>query len=297
MLLRDESGAVAEGTVAAGRQFLPFFEDFGLEVRRAIEKIREKYPRVYLIVAPPRSSSTALSRVFWQHRAIAAYCHEPFDVVYHQKRTRLEALEIILNTEWLGWVEKVVEDTGSLLIKEMSFQVGQNFSVLASLTTHPIVFQVRDPRVSIMSRMTRKQRDGRLEAFPSVETGWDDLVAQIGQCRRDKIPYVILDSADFRNGPSDTLRVLLPGLGLSFSEDLLQWCPMPGIPLGRLGEEQREWYTRVLSSDGIEAEAQPPPPMSVFPEEGFRRHVERCVEDYQWLLKDPHRLVPAAAVV
>ena len=35
-----------------------------------------------MIVAPPRSASTAFSRVFWEQGSVAYYCHEPFEVTY-----------------------------------------------------------------------------------------------------------------------------------------------------------------------------------------------------------------------
>ncbi len=51
--------------------------------RLEVERIGRKYDGVYLIISPPRSSSTALARVFIEHQAIGAYCHEPFDRLYH----------------------------------------------------------------------------------------------------------------------------------------------------------------------------------------------------------------------
>ncbi len=44
------------------------------------------YDPVVVIISPPRCSSTAFSRIFWQHPAIRYYAHEPFEVTYYRNQ-------------------------------------------------------------------------------------------------------------------------------------------------------------------------------------------------------------------
>ena len=46
--------------------------------------LKNKYEHIYVIVSPPRCSSTAFSRVFWEQPSIRYYCHEPFEVTYFE---------------------------------------------------------------------------------------------------------------------------------------------------------------------------------------------------------------------
>ncbi len=88
--------------------------------------------------------------------------------------------------------------------------------------------------------------------FPLVETGWDDLVSQIAQCKESNIPHLIVDSADFRDHPKVIFRKVFKKLGLSFSETMSDWRQKEGIELGNLGGVQDHWYKRVLKSTGIQ---------------------------------------------
>ena len=46
------------------------------------EAIKEIYDDIYVIVSPPRCSSTAFARVFWEQPSIRYYAHEPFEGTY-----------------------------------------------------------------------------------------------------------------------------------------------------------------------------------------------------------------------
>ena len=98
----------------------------------------------YVIVAPPRSASTALARILWQHHAVRFYAHEPYGAVYHEgapPATAEEALrEPVDLDETVGG--KSAEAAG-LVVKEMTFQVGRCFPDLAAHTEWPVVFNVR----------------------------------------------------------------------------------------------------------------------------------------------------------
>ena len=89
----------------------------------------------------------------------------------------------------------------ALVVKEMTFQVGDAFPLLAELATRPIVFLIRDPRLTVASRMKVLRRSGRPEVFPLRESGWEDLARQLAHVRREGIPHVVVDSSDLRRAP------------------------------------------------------------------------------------------------
>jgi hypothetical protein len=47
------------------------------------DNILARHTAIYVIVSPPRCSSTAFARVFWEHPDVGYYSHEPFEIVYY----------------------------------------------------------------------------------------------------------------------------------------------------------------------------------------------------------------------
>ena len=96
-----------------------------------IERLKQKHGNIYVIVAPPRCSSTALARVFWEQDSIRYYSHEPFERTYYWH----EGLEDVFKAleSPIDLVEKGISQRAKhgneLIIKEMPYQVGDNFSV------------------------------------------------------------------------------------------------------------------------------------------------------------------------
>jgi hypothetical protein len=258
------------------------------------ENMRRKYQEIYVVIAPPRCSSTAFARVFWEHPDINFYCHEPFDQIYYKHASLIDVLKTLDSPLDLEPIKRQASiQHHRLVVKEMTFQVGEYFPVLQSLATQPLVFLIRNPLLSIQSRMQKLQEGGNDPLFPYRESGWGDLLAQVMQCRQLQIPYLIVDSADFRNFPSAILQKVFIRLGLSFAESLLRWQSLTGIALGKLDGEQAHWYQRVLSSTSIEPANEPVPEITSFPERGnFREHVCECLRTYELLREDPRRIVP-----
>lgn len=246
-----------------------------------LDELAQAYDNIYIILSPPRCASTALARIFWEHEASRCYVHEPFDLCYHRQEPLARAIEALNDP-------LVIRPTGrNLIIKGMTFQVGEHFPTFARLTTRPILFLIRDPRLSIRSRM-RKRRQGEQDPiYPQNESGWHDLEAQIEHCDAHGIPYAILETASFRNDPETLLPLLCQRLGLSFSPALLRWQPVEELAIGHLGSEQTHWYRRVLESRGIEPAVTPPPPVASFPA-AFQPHVRECLAIYERLLTNGH---------
>jgi hypothetical protein len=224
------------------------------------------------------------------------YCHEPFETTYYLGEG-LDAvrhnLESPLDLATLGKFD-VDADADTLLIKEMPYQVGPNFPLLATLASKPLVFLMRDPRLSIDSRMRKKREVGDDPRFPKIESGWELWREQVKWCDKQGVDYLLVDSTDFRNQPQATLSQMCARLGLPFSPEMIQWRACPEVELDNLGGRHRHLDGAVLGSTGIRPETSPPPPLEHFPsEDGWRQHVERCLAIYREMSGSAARVVPA----
>lgn len=252
-------------------------------LRERLDGVRARHGEVLLIVAPPRTASTALARALWNHPGVGFYSHEPFEPTYY----RGEGPEIAV--ELLEAPEPVAELGGrgrgrALVVKEMTFQVGDAFPLLAELTTRPIVFMIRDPRLSIASRMKVLRRAGRPELFPLRESGWDDLERQLDHVREHGIEHLVVDSTGLRAMPSRVAPGIFERLGLEYAPELLTWESSSATGLSAVSGQGDPFYERVLGSGGLEAPQESVPDITHFPEEhGFRAHVVECIRRYEAL--------------
>jgi len=166
----------------------------------------------------------------------------------------------------------------------MTFQVGDAFPLLAALATRPLVFLIRDPRLTVASRMEVLRRSGRSEVFPLRESGWEDLARQLTYVRRERIPHVVVDSSDLRARPHAVVPELLAMLGLEFAPDLLRWESSEATGLSAVSGPDDPFYRRVLDSQGIEPPAETVPDIGTFPQP-LRAHVAECVTQYEELCR------------
>jgi hypothetical protein len=257
------------------------------------EAIRERYDDIYVIVSPPRCSSTAFARVYWEQPSIRYYAHEPFEGTYFMDQGLDHVLDNLHNALDLRDI-KSYSFAGlgkSLVIKEMPYQVGEHLPLLLGLTKKPVVFLTRDPRQNIASRMAKKQEVGDNPLFPHIETGWQLIADQIEYCKENGIPYMIVDAKDFRNQPVAIFRQLFKRLGLPFQEDMLHWNSRPDVDIDNLEGDHHHLYQDVLSSTGMRPDTDAIPALSSFPvENGYRAHVRQCMQIYQRLLVSPARI-------
>lgn len=255
-------------------------------LRGRLAAVRERHGEVLAIVAPPRTASTALARILWNHPAVGFYSHEPFEPTWYRGAPPEAAAELLEAPAAVG--ELGGRGTGrALVIKEMTFQVGDAFPLLASLATRPLVFVIRDPRLSIASRMRVLRRSGRPEVFPLRESGWDDLERQLAYVRRERIEHLIVDSTGLRAVPSRVVPGIFERLGLAYAPELLTWEASSATGLSAVSGPADPFYQRVLESGGLQAPSEDVPALENFPErEGFRAHVEECVARYEALRKE-----------
>ena len=154
-------------------------------IESKFQGIKERYEEIYVIVSPPRCSSTAFARVFWEQPSIRYYAHEPFEGTYFLNQDLDHVLGNLSKPLDLQDIKSYTfAGMGrSMAIKEMPYQVGENIPLLLSLTRKPVVFLTRDPRQNIASRMAKKQEVGDDPLFPHIESGWQLLADQIAFCR------------------------------------------------------------------------------------------------------------------
>ena len=258
-----------------------------------IADIKGKYDQVYVIVSPPRCSSTAFARVFWEQPSVCYYAHEPFEGTYFMGEDLDDVLDNLKKPLDLQKVKKNAASRfgNSLVIKEMPYQVGANFPFLVSLTRKPVVFLTRDPRLNIASRMAKKEEVGDNPLFPLVETGWDLIADQIKFCKEQGIPYLIADAKDFRNQPVPIFKLIFDHLGLPYHKEVLTWNSRPDVDIDNLEGDHHHLYQEVLSSTGMLPDTDPLPSLASFPtENGYRDHVRHCMRIYEKLLSSSARI-------
>ena len=253
----------------------------------------------YLLIAPPRSCSTVFSRALSQHSGIEAYFHEPCGRYFYENTTQETIIKALEGLK------------PSCLIKEMSFQF-RNLPMAMSFLHHarnPPVFLVRDPHLTLESRVrmvlgdlasepatTAAQKKRISEAietkdyagmedlltenvFPISRTGWDDIGAQMDACRKDGLPFVVVEANSFRREPSRVLARLCEFWGLPFETGMLSWESRRQSPLGALSRHEA-WYKTVVESRRVLPPEDEEIQAEQFPKR-FRAHLPRAFEIYQ----------------
>jgi len=263
-------------------------DDGGLEL---LQQAVAGYSRVFVILSPPRCGSTACARALWEHDLVRYYSHEPFELTYFDGAgLDTVAGKLARPLDLCDAYKKRVQGE-ALVIKEMPYQVGRHIGLLVPLATAPVVFLIRDPRLSIQSRMNKKLEVGDDPVYPLIESGWELLLQQIEHCRERAVPHVIVDAADFRRHPEAVFAQVFGHLDLSFSTDILAWRSGRHLEIDNLDGRHRHLYRRVLRSRGIEPPVEDVPSLRSFPEEGgWREHVMWCMGVYEALRAAPERV-------
>jgi len=252
--------------------------------------IQAQFSNIFIVISPPRCGSTVFARVLWNHPSISYYSHEPFEKNYYKEATVTDAFQQILNPLSLPEVGQETHhptEQKSLIIKDIAFQSQKVFPLLASLTKLPIIFLIRDPRLSIYSKISARKKMGQNPIFPTTETGWEALLTQIRFCQENHLEHLIVDASDFRTYPQAIFKQVFERLGLPFSEEVLSWEPTPSLKLDNFGGKFNLYYKRVINSSGIQAVTEEIPTIEAFPTTGgMRKHVIDCLAIYHQLRKE-----------
>lgn len=218
------------------------------------------------LVSPPRTGSTAVARLLWQHPMITHHCHEPFEACYWGNQGADSVKNCLFNPMEIDTGNRIsladVPRGSGLLIKEMSFQLSTSqFELLTRVATAPPIFVMCDPRLSTTSRLRIVRELSGTQTFPPFESGWQSLHEQLEFCRQRHISYVLVDSDDLRVDPAGLIAALMAAIGLPSAAGLDAWPPRPGLQLcspevGALMSDVRRaddpFYRKVLNSTGIQ---------------------------------------------
>jgi hypothetical protein len=251
--------------------------------------LRARFEPIAVILSPPRCGSTVLGWSLWHHPVFRGYLHEPYDRVYYDGE--LPSSRAVLDS-----VLERARTPGSgrgLVIKEMTFQVADRAPELVEAATMPVIFLIRDPRLSVSSRMCCREDGGEVASFSEREAGWQDLVATREDLRRVGRDYVVLDISDVRRDPAAVLAVLCERLGLVPDSRMLSWQPSSGLRLGRLDGRQDDWYRRVLASTGFQRPNETVPDQEYFRARRMLDVVMACLPLYRQARADPRFIGPA----
>lgn len=276
---------------------------------RIIETLKSRFSRIHVEISPPRTASTALSRALWESPEIGFHCHEPFESRYWGSAPWEESEKALLNPLRIEdetrpeWTTGMPQEREALLIKDMTFQVDEEcFELLAELTTEPVLFSFRDPRLALHSRLRKVRELGRGNTFPPFESGWYSFRDQMAACEKHGLDYAIVDTSDLRAQPGHVLREIYGRLGLSFSEDVTSWEPRSHLHLcepevgALMSDARREgdpFFRRVLGSNGIQPldEVDFDVLEKELTEVGLAVHLAECMEIYTRALENPHRVM------
>lgn len=272
----------------------------------------------HLLIAPPRSASSALARALSNRSnetTGSCYIHEPCGI-YHHKKEQIASIKKSLENTLL----RIKGSHEGILIKEMTFQIGAGsvFEVFVKNALKPIIFLIRDPILCIESRIRKICEDfiitDRMDeenikcltwavknkdysgiddvltdhVFPLHSTGWETLEQQVDFCRRNSIDFVILDATSFRQTPEKFIKKICDLWGTLFEAKMLVWSSGNEIGYGDMSE-QNHWYERVAQSKGILPPNEQSINLSKFPKR-FREHITESLVIYNSLLEDPRLL-------
>lgn len=275
---------------------------------RARRLVEQCFGDRLVILSPPRSGSTPVARMLWQSSVFSdgCHCHEPFEARYWGGDGDASVWRAVQRPMQLASGQRVDAQTlqgrPALVLKDMCFQLDlAAFDWLAALASRPIVFVMRDPRLTVASRLRIVSELDGSSSFPPEHAGWDALLWQVQRCRDLQRPYVIVDSQRLRQAPGPQAAALLARLGLQPTVGVIRWEQRPALRLcspevGALMSDVRTesdpFYRRVLSSTGIQ------PPDAISDEELDHRIAAaglagRCAawqQAHRQLLDDPNLL-------
>ena len=213
------------------------------------------------LISPPRTGSTPVARILWEAGKFSHHCHEPFEARYWGGRPMEHHVLRNPMSVSSGQRENVnlIHHASGVMIKEMTFQMKiSDFAMLINLSNLPIVFTMRDPRLSTVSRLKIVAELSGETTFPAEHSGWTALAEQVEYCDKALIPYVVIDTEFLRVRPADLVPKLLQKLGFSQTNISTSWASRPdlrlcdpevGVLMGAARTSSDPFYLRVLGSD------------------------------------------------
>ena len=211
--------------------------------------------KTYIIIAPPRSNSSLVEHSLGNSPDIEYECHEPFLNARHENFDPDHGYKQIY--ESIGGEQFAQSDSQtSVVVKEMSHWIGKNeeYKRLATLSTKPIIFLIRNPLLTVESRLRRvlKTIDMRYNidlqrhlldeiAVERGFQGWNDLAEMIKQQIGKEIKINL--------GKNRTGEVVKFVADISSAKKTLGYSPKVSLEEGV--KKSIEWYKKLLK-EGVE---------------------------------------------
>jgi hypothetical protein len=123
---------------------------------------------IRLILAPPRTGSTLVEALLSQNDGIQASCHEPFVMLGYYGEDSKDGYRRLIEAIEKNKSEMNVPIT--LLVKEMShwLAVKREFEKLLPLVSDPVLFLIRNPLLSMESRIKKVLQVWKMKEKPAL---------------------------------------------------------------------------------------------------------------------------------
>jgi hypothetical protein len=129
--------------------------------------INEGKLKLIVLICPPRSGSTLLEHMIGNSDHVDAECHEPFFQVMRHNLDPDEGYKQIYDT-----AIKIIQEGGraTIVVKEISCAISRNseYERFLSLSTFPPIFLVRNPVLSIESRINKILQSLKFKKYKSA---------------------------------------------------------------------------------------------------------------------------------
>ena len=123
---------------------------------------------IRLILAPPRTGSTLIETLLFQNNGIQASCHEPFVMLGYYGEDSKDGYRRLIEAIEKNKSKMNVPIT--LLVKEMShwLAVKREFEKLLPLVSDPVLFLIRNPLLSMESRIKKVLQVWKMKEKPAL---------------------------------------------------------------------------------------------------------------------------------
>lgn len=286
--------------------------------------------KIIELQAVPRSMSTVLGRCLNESGATSVFLNEPFRQVPGEVTTNREAVttpdpwshnDVDIAA---GHVMRVVELSLSsqrepVIVVTKNLAQYLSASVLRTWTDvcGAVVWCIRDPRIQISSYVTRLVNDllfgigsdriKQSDLLPShlvmvteflqnsawstdfSKTGWRAIGEHFNDCA-GRLPTFVADGSLFSKVPDRFLRYLCSGLGIDFSDRMIEGWREPFLSADRLyapelPDPDNAWTKHVATSVGVEEPSRAPLEVSVLPA-ALRDHMsEVALPTYEMFMR------------
>jgi hypothetical protein len=218
--------------------------------------MEERLPPVRIMLwSLPRSVSTAFEHSVRSLEGIKAF-HEPFSAAYYlgeeRRSPRYAGLDAVHGNRFRDVLDKLeasYSHCSALFAKDMAYAIDGDYSLLPKDYRHS--FLIRDPRRSIPSlyRIMEGGKAPQWREFLANEVDYGVVADLYDHLRSKGQACPIVDAGDLLADPAGTMRAYCDAVGLSFSNDMLEWDASDASEQWAMWGV--EWYETLTDSNGF----------------------------------------------